>query len=182
MSARRCTGTFSRPADNTAYTAGDIIANSTTAGLVVPITFPVTPRSGWITGARCTVAPASGNVVITAFDFDLLIFLSTANIPFAAGSYPADNTALTLTAAMYRELIGVLPFANGAWRNPLGALTAGAVGFQAVAPSARVQYPYDLGNVQARDLIGVVQVKAAWTPTGVVNQFDFELDIEFGDY
>lgn len=33
------TATFTRPADTTAYAAGDLVANSTTAGLVVPLTF-----------------------------------------------------------------------------------------------------------------------------------------------
>lgn len=33
--------TFTRPADTTAYTANDLVANSTTAGSVVPMTFNI---------------------------------------------------------------------------------------------------------------------------------------------
>lgn len=33
--------TFTRPADTTAYTSGDLIANSTTAGSVTPMTFNI---------------------------------------------------------------------------------------------------------------------------------------------
>lgn len=179
MSTRNCVASFSRPADNNAYTSGDIIANSTTAASVVPLTFPVTPVAGFITGCRCVVTPASGNLVITALDFDLLLFRPVTSIPFAAAGYPADNAAMSITPAAFRELIGVFSFVNGAWRNPLGALTASTTGWQGVAPSTRIQYPYDNGT--GVGIIGVVQVKAAWTPTGIVNQFDFTLDIEYED-
>lgn len=176
------TGSFSRPADATAYAAADIIANSGTGALVVPITFTVPDaanvRSGRITGARCTVAPASGNMVIVAADFDLLLFRPQTDIPFAAAGYPADNAALTLTAAMYRELVGFFPFVNGAWRNQLGSLVAGTVGYQAVGPQARVSYPFSLHGLTGNALLGIVQAKAAWTPGAVVNQLDFTLDLE----
>lgn len=44
---------FTRPADTTAYTAGDLVANSTTAGSVVPLTWTsVTPADSGPTGFR----------------------------------------------------------------------------------------------------------------------------------
>lgn len=172
------TATFSRPADNTAYATGDAISNSGTAASVVPLTFSLPQeRQGVLRGAKCVVTPASGNLVITALDFDLLIFRPVASVPFAAGSFVADNSAMAISAAAFRELIGVFTFAAGAWRNPSGALTAGASGFQAVAPTTRTRYPFNVGDV-APSLIGVVQCKGAWTPTGVVNRFDFTLDCE----
>lgn len=42
MAIRTITGTFTRPADTTAYTSGDLMANSTTAGDVVAVTL-----QGW---------------------------------------------------------------------------------------------------------------------------------------
>jgi hypothetical protein len=178
MSSTHSTATFSRPADNVAYATGDHIANSTTGASVVPMTFPVTPTKGYITGCRAVVTPASANLVITALDFDLLLFRPATNIPFAAASFPADNAALTLTAAAYREFVGHFIFVNGAWRNPLGALTAGATGYQSVATAVRPRYHFDLTGQSTLGLIGVVQCKGAWTPTGIINQFDFTLDIE----
>lgn len=181
MSALRFTGSVARPADNTAYTAGDIVANSTTAGLVVPITFtPEGVVSGFITGARCIATPASSNLVITALDFDLLLFPNESSIPFAAAGYPADNTALTLTKAIYDRLIGAFRFSAGAWRNPLGALTASTVGYQAVDCGARRVFPFSLAQAPhaSRSILGVVQILGAWTPTGIVNTFDFELDVD----
>lgn len=174
----RLAANFSRPADNTAYASGDHIANSVTPAAVVPITFPLLPRMGKITGCRAVVTPASGNLVITALDFDLLLFRPAADIPYAAGAFAADNAALVVSAASMRELIGIFSFVNTAWRNPAGALTAGVTGFQAVAPSVRAVYPYNVDDLPSVAIIGVVQAKGAWTPTGVVNRFDFVLDVE----
>lgn len=178
ISVSTLTATFSRPADNTAYASGDAIANSGTAASVVPLTFTLpNERQGALRGARCVVTPASGNLVITALDFDLLLFRATGSIPFADGSFIADNAAMSITPAAFRELVGVFTFAAGAWRNPLGALTASTVGFQAVAPTARTRYLFNCGSVTPA-LIGVVQAKGAWTPTGIINRFDFMLDCD----
>lgn len=166
---------ISRPADNTAYTAGDAISNSATQSAVVPLTFKLPPpsSSGILTGCRCVVAPASSNLVITALDFNLLVFAPATDIPFAAGSYPADNTALAVTAAAMREMIATFTFANGAWLNPAGALTAGVAGTQAVAPViAAARFNVAPGAT----LIGILQATGSWTPTGIVNRFDFALN------
>jgi hypothetical protein len=175
----RVTASFSRPNQNTAYAAGDIIANSITASAVVPLTFRNIPTSGSLLGCSCVVTPASGNLIITALDFDLLLFRPTTSIPFAAAGYPADNTAMAITATSFRELVAVFRFAAGAWRNPAGALTAGVSGYQDVnINSSRVLGSYDDSEFSSNTLIGVVQCLAAWTPTGIVNQFDFALDIK----
>lgn len=173
----RKTATFSRPADATAYATGDAIANSTTAESVVPMTFTLDVPAGRITGCSCVVTPASGNMVITACDFDLLLFPAGLSLPFASGSYAADNAALAISAAAMRELVGVFSFVNSAWRNPAGALTAGASGVQSVAPAARTSYAFNAGSAQS--LVGLVQAKGAWTPGAVVNRFDFALDIAY---
>jgi len=179
MSIIQLAATFSRPADNTAYQTGDAIANSTTGADVVPMTFTLpVDRFGKLLSARCVVTPASGNLIITALDFDLLLFRPVASIPFAAASFTADNAPMSITAAAMRELVGVFTFAATAWRNPLGALTAGVTGWQAVPATTRTQgYPFNVGEIGA-SLIGVVQAKGAWTPTGIVNRFDFTLEVE----
>ncbi len=177
--APRIAANFSRPADNTAYSAGDIIANSGTGSAVVPITFTLDRPSGRITGCRCVVTPASGNLVITALDFDLLLFRPEASIPFAAAGYPADNAALPISAAAMRELVAAFRFSAGAWRNPAGTLVAGITGYQSQAlNSSRAIAPFNVDGLASQSLLGVVQVLAAWTPTGVVNRFDFALDVD----
>lgn len=181
----RISASFSRPADNTAYAAGDAIANSTTASAVIPIKFPLPRPSGFVTGCRAVVAPASGNLVITALAFDLLLFRPEASIPFAAGSYAADNAALAVSAAAMRHLITVFSFTASLWRNPAGGLTAGVAGYQEqVNASGRTAAFFNVEglNTAGREadwyLLGLLQAQGAWTPTGVVNQFDFALDAD----
>jgi hypothetical protein len=173
----RKTATFSNPASAGAYQSGDIIANSASAGSVVPITFNLDQYSGNIHGASCVVTPASGNLVITALDFDLLLFPAGVSLPFADAGYPADNAALNISAAAMRELVAVFPFYNGSWRNPAGVLTAGTSGYQASTLGTRSMASFNTGTAKA--LVGVVQAKGAWTPGAVINRFDFALDLTF---
>src|SRR6476620_12777440 len=102
----RVTATYARPADNTAYSIGDLIGNSGTANLVVPISFTVARAaggSGRLTGCRAVVSAASGTIVLPAFD--LLLFRPEASIPFAAAGYPADNAALNVSLAAMKEKV-----------------------------------------------------------------------------
>lgn len=169
---------FSRPADNTAYTAGDAIANSGTGTAVVPLTWRLPSTNGRLTGCRAVVTPASSSLVITNLDFDLLVFAPATDIPFAAGGFPADNAAMAITAASFRELIATFSFVNTAWRNPAGGVTAGVTGTQAVAPViADAKFSIAGPTYAIQQLVGVVQARAAWDPTGVINRFDFALNM-----
>jgi len=176
----RITQTFSNPSSAGAYASGDHIANSATGSAVTPMTFSLydgdyQSTNGIIISAACIVTPASGNLVITALDFDLLLFRPTTSIPFAAGSYPADNAAMDITAAAYRDLIGAFSFSASSWRNPAGLFTAGATGWQRAVSTTAPMIEFDTLNT--RTLIGVVQAKGAWTPGAVINRFDFVLDV-----
>jgi hypothetical protein len=179
----RCTATMTTAADASAYAAGDLIANSLTAGSVVPLTFDVsragaTINSGRVFSVRGVVTPASSNLVITALDFDLLLFRPETNIPFAAGSYPASNAALTVSAAMYRELIGIFRFYATGWRSPAGSVvTAGVTGYQRGTLSVPFA-PYNLASMSGTTLLGLVQAQSAWAPGAIAQQFDFALDLD----
>ena len=184
--SRRATGQIIRAADATgAYTAGDAIANSTTGASAVPITFSNAARipggSGRLTGCRGVITPGSGNLVIANCSFDLLIFRPVSGIPFAAGSFTADNAQMSISAAAMRQLVAIFSFSASVWRSPLGSTSAaGASGYQSVTlNSARPYAPFDFSDLeQSRDLIGVLQAQAAWNPGNVAQQFDFVLDIE----
>ncbi len=123
----RVIATFTRPASVTQYSDKDIIANSGTAASVVPLTFTVGGVSGYITGARAIVQAASGSIVTAGLDFDLYVFRPVSGIPFAAGSYPADNAALAITAAAMRQVVATFRFSSGSWT------TEGDAGFQSVS-------------------------------------------------
>ncbi|MEI7532851.1 MAG: hypothetical protein WCK57_00645 [Verrucomicrobiae bacterium] len=174
----RISGSVARPADNTQYGIGDIIANSGTAVSVVPITFNMGASSGRLTGCRATVLAASGTIVLPAFD--LILFRPNTDIPFAAGAYPADNAALNISAAAYNEVIAIYQFSASSWRNRAGGTTAaGAHIYQAVSLASRSIAPFNIvGLPSTTTLLGLVQAQNAWTPTGVVNTISFALDAD----
>lgn len=176
----RVTATYARPADNTAYSIGDLIGNSGTAASVVPISFTVARAaggSGRLTGCRAVVSCASGTIVLPAFD--LLLFRPEASIPFAAGSYPADNAALVVSAAAMLQLVGVLSFTATGWRNQAGGATAAGTGiFQTAGIVGRPYAPFNLASCGGQAVLGLLQAQNAWTPTGIVNNFDFALDVD----
>lgn len=178
----RCTATMSIPADNNALAAGDAISNSATGSAVTPIEFTVPRTSGRITGAQCVVTPASSNLVITDFAFDLLLFRAEESIPFAAGSYIAHNSALAVSAAAMRQIIGIVRFTASAWRSPAGSTSAaGVTGYQRGALVSSAPYvPFNISDAAASTTVirGLLQAQAAWNAANIVNQFDFALDLD----
>ena len=100
----KLTTTTTRPADATAYAAGDEVSNSATPGSVIRPVFDLTGyRRGRILGLGVDVTPASSNVVITAFNVQGLLF-KTADVPAAAG----DNLTAPFTGAQMRNCIADL--------------------------------------------------------------------------
>jgi len=67
----------------------------------------------------------SAPILLLRATFDLLLFRPVGNVPFAAGSYPADNAALT------KEMVGIFSFVNTAWRGPDSSLSLGLRGVKA---------------------------------------------------
>lgn len=177
--------TMVRAVEGVQFAAGDLIANTSTAANVVPISFNVSRsgaaiQSGRITGCQCVITPSAGNVNIEALDFDLILFRPAPNIPFAAGAYPADNAALSLSAAMMKQAIAVFSFNGSDWRNHAGATDAGGlVAWQAVALSgARLFAPYNLAGLGSSNILGLLQARNTWTPGTTGYTFDFALDVD----
>tara|TARA_R110002074_G_C12558458_1_gene667628 strand:- start:24941 stop:25531 length:591 start_codon:yes stop_codon:yes gene_type:complete len=177
----RPNATLSRPADATQYSVNDHIANSATGSAVLPLTFTmgIADCSGLIIGARCVLTAASGSVVTTAADFDLVLFRPTTSVPFAAGSYPADNAALSISALAANQLVGRFSFINSAWSTSGFAATTAR---QVVGPaSGLVADTFNLhgigtATVPAPDyLLGLVQAKGTWNPGNVAQSLYFEL-------
>lgn len=183
----RLRSTFARPADATAYAAGDEVSNSATAGSVVRATFDLTGFSrGRILQAGIDITPASGSFVVTASDMELLIF-KTPDVSAVVG----DNVTDPIVASTRCKAIGHYRFDDGAWLNPLAALTAGASAFQQVAATNVVglatptlQSPTIHGftfqgqTLAQRELTAVLHTLAAWTPGAVVNTIGITLDLE----
>lgn len=187
MKIIRLRSTVARPADNTAYAAGDEISNSATAAEVARATFNLAGFTrGRIHEAEIDLTAASGNVVTTASDFELLIF-RTEDVPAAVG----DNVTNPISAADRAKAIGGFRFDDGGWTGPLGTAAAGTSQYQAVPatvvqPTASpvLQYPleggfyFDFEGQTVKTFTAVLRALAAWTPLGVINTFGITLDIE----
>lgn len=91
MPFRSTTYTFTRPADTTQYSAGDLIANSTTAGSVVPMSWLVAKGTGRPIAIRRFVLSCS-NPIITAGTYKVWLYSAAPTIVTAGdnGSFATD--------------------------------------------------------------------------------------------
>lgn len=149
---------MTRPADTTAYASGDLLANSTTAGSVVPLEFTIGDgASGMIRRVRLRTSRTSGGTTNAMFRLHL----------YRAAPTPAngDNGAFsTNQAASYLGAFDVTvdsQFTDGAAGNGL-PLAGSEIGFQLPA-----------GTTSLR---GLLEVRAAYTPVSG-EQFTAALEI-----
>lgn len=140
------TATFSRPADTTAYASGDLVANSTTAGSVVPLSWSVarvTAGSGMIRRARFRKT----NTVLTNASFRLHLYTS------APTPSNGDNGVwLTDQSATYLGAIDVTfakAFTDGCAENGV--------------PNTGSEINFALASGQT--IYGLLEARAAYTPT-----------------
>lgn len=175
-------------ADSNAFADGDIIANSATAGSVVPIAIDLRRRSGELVGIRAAVSVANAATLVLAnLAFDLLVFRPTANVPFAAAGYPASNAALawaTKEAALaaIEQLVGVWEFVGGAQS------AQGGTGWRSYGSGQAAYQRGTLLNAQAAPInldefaAGVTSVNAlmvargAWNNGNAAHTFRFAAD------
>lgn len=136
---------FTRPADTTAYASGDLVANSTTAGSVVPLSFLlVNAGSGGqsqIERARLLTSSTS----VTNASFRLHLFETSPT------SAVGDNAAFSCTNASYcgaMDIVVAQAFSDG----------AAGVGVPNIGTRIVVE-------PTATTLYGLLEARAAYTPT-----------------
>lgn len=135
---------FTRPADTTAYASGDIVANSTTAGSVVPLNFPnVSNGIGRTVQIRRVRIVKSGTSVTNA-SFRVHLF----NVLPTVGS--GDNAAISIStgAAKYLGQVDVTvgqTFGDGAFGAATTEINCHPVG-------------------GATTLYGLLECRGAYTP------------------
>ena len=132
---------FTRPADTTAYASGDLVANSTTVGSVVPMTFArVTKGGGQSAQIRRVGITKTGtsitNTTVRVHLFSVLPTLSTNG----------DNGAITIATGAAGYLGQVDVVINQAF-------TDGAAGWLTTEI-----------NTNALTLYGLLEARGAWTP------------------
>lgn len=183
----RLRSTIARPADATAYAAGDEVSNSATAGSVVRPTFDLSGfNQARIISLDFDITAASGNVVTTAAGFEVLLF-RTAEVPAAVG----DNVTNPVTGAQRAASVGDFTLDDTGWTGPLGTVAAGTSQHQAVLahyvqPTATPVlqspsdsgYPFSFDGVTAKTLTAIIRATGAWTPTAIVNTIGLTLTIE----
>ena len=188
MKPTRLRATIARPADTTAYAAGDEISNSATAADVVRAEFDLSGFTrGKIYSAAIDLTAASGNVVTTGTDFEILLF-RYADAPEAVG----DNVTNPIAANIRSLAVASFRINYDDWLGELG--TVGESGsqsqniaaeiFRPVSTPASLQPQYaggfffDFTGYKKHSLLMVLRASVAWDPTGVINTFGVTLDLE----
>lgn len=139
-------GSLIRPANTTAYAAGDVIAAVTTA-LTLPFTVSKTVGRGGI--IRNAVINSSA-AVATKLDCDLFLFSSDIT------DLDADNAAFTPTDAQMLTLVGIITFPTASWKA--GDATVGADGnATCVISNINIASSHDI-------LYGVLIARNAYVP------------------
>lgn len=96
---------FTRPTDVVAYALGDVVANSTVAGTVVPLSWPVARVAGGSLSIRRAIFRKSG-LSITNAAFRLHIFSTAAGVSVSTG----DNTVFTSVWSPASKYAGAIDF------------------------------------------------------------------------
>ena len=133
--------TFTRPADTTAYASGDLVANSTTAGSVTPLSFSV-GRAGYGGSVRRVRVVKSGT---TATNAAFRVHLYTTSPTAANGDNGAWSTSGAAGYVGYLDVAASLAF------------TDGCSGVAAAAAGTELNYT-------SATLYGLLEARAAYTP------------------
>lgn len=136
--------TMVRPADTTLYSTGDLVANSTTAGSVVPLEFDVGGGSGMVRKIRIRTNRTSGGT--TSAVFRVYLFRTAPTV--AGGDNAAFNPG---NAANFIDAMDVVlneQFSDGAANSSNGA-------------AGEINYSLPSGSTK---LFGLVRAGAGYTP------------------
>lgn len=141
---------FARPGDTTAYTAADLIANSTTAASVVPMAFPVAAQGGLGKIRRARISKSTATLTVAQFKLHLY------SAPPICSTNHGDNAAwLTDKAANY---LGSLSLAGAMTR----AFADGAAGI--ATPDEGSELVFNIDPVLGATVYGLLAAIGAYTP------------------
>jgi hypothetical protein len=158
MKAFSPAASFTRPADTTAYASGDLIANSTTAGSVTPLSWPLPHPGAAVQIKRARIRKTTTTVT----NFKAYLHLYSAAPAVANG----DNGAYSSTKAA--NYIGSI-LIDGT-TTPGAKFSDGAAAFGAAAAGSEF-------NVQPGSTIyGLLEAQAAYAP-GNAEVFTVTLDL-----
>jgi hypothetical protein len=160
-SVHHSTASYTRPNDTNAYTAGDVLAESTSAPTVLTFKGAIRNGNSILKAALCIDSVAAG----TKPDLELWLFHTA---PTAVN----DNAAFTITDAEALTLAGIVPFAVATFQA--SALNCAC---QKLALDLPLKGSIGSRAMASQDLYGIVVVRNAYTPAA--NEvFTFSLLIE----
>lgn len=145
---------FTRPADTTAYTSGDLVANSTTAGSVIPLSFTIRPENRGSMIRRVRIKKSGTSVSNASFRVH---FYETSAITCANG----DNGSWSTSGMSF--YVGAVDVTVDR------AFTDGAFGVG--SPSTGAELNYDIGTVWA-----LIEARNAYTPSSA-EVFTVEIEV-----
>jgi hypothetical protein len=139
MSRNNVSARFTRPSDTTAYASGDLVANSTTAGSVAAMSFPVSAGARQI--RRVRIHTSSTNVTNAAFR----VHFYGATVTAANGDNGAWSTS---GAASYLGSVDVTvdkAFTDGAFGSATGEINCGGPNLYALIEARGAYTPTSAG-------------------------------------
>lgn len=118
---------FTRPNDATQYAIGDLVANSTTAGSVVPLTIPVGGQTGLINLRLTRLRLTKTGTSATSANFNVLLFTASPT-PQTVGDNAAFSGSPGFAGYIGSVSVGTMQaFTDGC--AGIGALSSGAEAF-----------------------------------------------------
>lgn len=146
------TATFNRPADTTAYVSGDLVANSTTAGSVTPMSFAaarINAGTGLVRRARLSTSKTG---LAGTEAFRLHLFKNDPSL--STGITNGDNGAFTVKGVLAIHL-GYIDI------NLSSVFSDGAKGIG--VPAVGSDILFDAG-ASTTNIYGLLEARGAYTP------------------
>lgn len=145
----RPAASFVRPSDTTAYATGDLVANSTTANAVVPMSFSLSRATG-LGGLIRRIRLRKTGTGITGASFRLHLYSVSPVQTGGAGANTGDNAAWLTDGAL--NYVGALDVTVDR------VFTDGAAGNGAPVTGAEI-------NFTADTYYGLLEARGAYAPT-----------------
>lgn len=116
---------FTRPANTTAYSTGQLVANSTTAGSVVPLAIPIGGQTGFGSLRLVRARLSKSGTGVTNATFRIHLYSQSPTCANGDGAAWSTNQAANWLGNI--DVSSMLAFTDGA--TGTGSLPAGSEGF-----------------------------------------------------
>lgn len=154
MRLYKTSASFTRPANTTAYTAGDLVANSTTAASVVPMIFAI-PTQGFLP-TSVKIEDANGDGSSTTI-FSLMLY------QYSPTPVNGDNGVYNTNDAGFLGSVIVDCTQYGVASTPLLSSTV-SEGIASVDTNLLSIYPDDTAGIETTQIYGLLQAINSYTP------------------